>query len=90
MPERYRWLAVKAFLQAELSEGQLMRYLGLSRLETRERVPEALDDVDAELVDEVAPVEPAQLELQDRLADQELLGAVDERALDRELPPPAR
>jgi Zn-dependent peptidase ImmA (M78 family)/DNA-binding XRE family transcriptional regulator len=35
-PERYRVLAVRAFLDEELSEGQLMQYLGnVSRLEAR-------------------------------------------------------
>jgi Zn-dependent peptidase ImmA (M78 family) len=38
LPDRYQLLAVRAYLMEELTEGQLMRYLEASRLETREIV----------------------------------------------------
>lgn len=38
LPERYQLLAVRAYLTDELTEGQLMRYLEASRMDTREMI----------------------------------------------------
>ena len=48
-PERYKFLAVRAFCQAKLSEGQLARFLRCDRVSAREIVAECLnrlDDID--------------------------------------------
>ncbi|NJK43606.1 MAG: hypothetical protein HC933_04435 [Pleurocapsa sp. SU_196_0] len=38
LPERYQLLAVRAYLTDQLTEGQLMRYLEASRMDTREMI----------------------------------------------------
>lgn len=59
LPDRYRHLAVRAFVQDDLSEGQLMRFLGgVSRLEARQTVEQimyqlSLNDRGEEVASEV-------------------------------------
>lgn len=46
LPERYRYLAVRAYVEDELSEGQLMHFLGSdSRLETRQVVEQVMQQL---------------------------------------------
>ncbi len=46
LPERYRSLAVRAYVQDDLSEGQLMQFLGSnSRLETRQVVEQVMQQL---------------------------------------------
>jgi Zn-dependent peptidase ImmA (M78 family) len=48
-PERYKYLAVRAFCQAQISEGQLARFLRCDRVSAREIVADCInrsDDID--------------------------------------------
>ncbi len=49
-PERYKYLAVQAYIQEKISEGQLARFLRCDRVEARAVVAECLSDRDLDNV----------------------------------------